>query len=299
MCLKKKIIIITRYLSDDGTRLQAIPSLFSLVHNKAEPTYDNTMKIICGLLGDKVFKEVMTDFELGLVNSVKKNFKYQSLLHCWFHMGQAIQRNVDKLGFKKNYQLGKEFDVNFRYIIVKTRSIALIPMQHVEFAIESVRNEFWFNKMENRRKYRLVFDYAYQNWLADTARFKPITWNCSKEKLKTNNATEGSNNRLNKQLGGNIGSSKWVTQITKLELQFQLEFDEMKRKNIKRKSKENIDNYLLKKDIIAKMNKLKINDTQFVKKFDTLWDQLILSIIQCSSSWKNMKQSDKNKFLPK
>ena len=78
------------FVSEDATRLQAIPSMFALVRGKAGATYNSVFGEAASKIGDKEFELILTDFELGLFNGAKKNFKSKEIKCCWFHLNQAI-----------------------------------------------------------------------------------------------------------------------------------------------------------------------------------------------------------------
>ena len=296
------VVVVHRFLSDDGTRCEAFEGAYAVLENKEKKTYKAVFDVFNSVLGEKKFVQLTVDFEPGLFGSADESLDSETITGCSFHMAQAQQRKVGKLGFKNNYDVQKnEFDIDLRELLIKIRSIGLIPKKFKELCIEITRNDFFYCNSTNNGKYQTLFDYCYNTWLSPNARYSIKFWDISDtSKLTTNNATEGINNKLNKKLNRSISILTWITELSKIEVQTKFKYEEMKRgAKIKKKRKNYVDNYMKRKEIVDEMNNLQFTDDNFDSKFDKLWQRLALSVSQASSNWNSLKDLHTDAFLGK
>lgn len=79
-----------------------MPLAYILLSSKHEDAYDvvftELIRIIKNNSNLKTFKDIkiMTDFELSLRKSIKKNFEFCLLNGCYFHYCKAIWKKIKK-----------------------------------------------------------------------------------------------------------------------------------------------------------------------------------------------------------
>ena len=61
-----------------------------------------------------IWKKVVNDFEAAVRNAIKKMQSDTEVQFCFFHLGQAVWRNVQKLGFTRKYTDDDEFRLNVK-----------------------------------------------------------------------------------------------------------------------------------------------------------------------------------------
>ena len=276
--------------------MQSFPSIYALVNGKSKDVYNSLFAKVCELLNNQEFTELSSDFEEALFACAKNQFNTKKVIGCLFHMGQAIQRKIGKLGFKNNYQIGDAFDINLRELIIKTHSIAYIPPKCKKYAVDTILDDFWFNNVANGYKYDLIFKYLENTWLSPNATFPVELWDCCNVILNTNNQTEGSNSKVNASLKGNMSLFSWKVKISKLETQYHLQYSEMQNKQMKKRPKQVIETNARIQVIIREMEKLQVN-SKFVESFAQLWQQLALALSKCSKSWSKLETLHTRQFL--
>ena len=291
------ICVPNRFATGDYKRMQGIPCSYALIKGKSEAKYDPIFKKMASLIGNKTFNELSSDLEPGLYNGAIKYFKAVRIILCNWHKIQGTQRKINELGFKKYYQRGKDLDIHFRELVLLTESIAYIPRKFKKYSIELTRNKHCSNNIQNEYKYYKLYDYYDSNTLLENARFHWKLWDVSGKRLNTNNVTEGVNYRLNTKLAGNLSLVRWTTEFNKLETQFKLEYNEMKQNGIKRRNIKSIENEMNRNEIINQMNELTFEQSNFDAKFDSLWQQLVLTLSKGSKNWDVMKQHHTKQFL--
>lgn len=99
--------------------------VYILLSNKSETTYVQAFETLKNLLEIKV-KYVVTDFELGLFNSIENVFKCR-INGCLFHLGQSIYRKVQKMGLSTAYRNNPAL----RNVIKSLLNFAYVPAEDV------------------------------------------------------------------------------------------------------------------------------------------------------------------------
>ena len=118
-----------------------IPLTYALLSSKSEELYDEfftqLIRNIKTVNKDLCYEElkIMSDFELSLRKSIRKNFKGCILQGCYFHFCKSIWKKIKKLHlFKKEY----------RY-----NTIILAFVMKVYPFIKGNKKEVYYNKIEN------------------------------------------------------------------------------------------------------------------------------------------------------
>ena len=144
-------------------------------------------------------KKVVIDFEAAVRNAIKKMQPDTEIQFCFFHLGQAVWRNVQKLGFSRKYMDDDEFRLNVKKMIC----LAFVPIDDVIFAFEALRKEDPSEEFQSLTDY---FEDTYIGACRGNRRVKPkfdiADWNVFNRVLsgepRTNNALEAWNGSFNK-----------------------------------------------------------------------------------------------------
>ena len=75
----------------------------------------------------------MLDFEKASINSFTQVFDQFSLMNCFFHLRQSVQRRIQK-SFKVKYRTDKDFALASRLVVF----LAFVPPEHTETAFEAL-----------------------------------------------------------------------------------------------------------------------------------------------------------------
>ncbi len=75
---------------------RAVPVVFALLPNKEAATYLKMWEVVPENVHFKpgLPQQIMSDFERGVMNTVKKIFPQAASVACNFHMMQALLRNI-------------------------------------------------------------------------------------------------------------------------------------------------------------------------------------------------------------
>ena len=106
-----------------------IPLVYALLPNKTQNTYEK----LFGCL-EQFGKKVIIDFEAAVRNAITEMQPDTEIQFCFFHLGQAVWRNVQKLGFTRKYMDDDEFLLNVK----KRICLAFVPVDDVIFAFEAL-----------------------------------------------------------------------------------------------------------------------------------------------------------------
>jgi hypothetical protein len=80
-----------------------VPTIFALLPNKQERTYDRMWHELKELEPSLEPTVLMTDFEMAAINSAKTAFPDIQTKGCYFHLGQSLWRKVQDLGLREIY----------------------------------------------------------------------------------------------------------------------------------------------------------------------------------------------------
>ena len=216
-----KIIIFTttdnmRYLSEveriymDGT-FQTCPSLFyqiftihafksgkqfplvyCLLPGKSRSIYLKALELLilkARQLGYNINpNEILTDFEIAIIQAIQLIFPSTTVKGCYFHFTQAINRKINTMGLQTLYKQ----DAVMNQFIRKTAALAFIPADLVFFGWNMVKT-----MAPIRPEIHEFLNYFEDTWLV--GQFPPVLWNVFNQDAhnpRTNNHVEGWHNKL-------------------------------------------------------------------------------------------------------
>ena len=174
-----------------------IPLVYALLTDKTSATYykffNRVREAMAGLRLVFNPSKIMSDFESGLIETVKLVFPSVNHLGCHFHFAQSIWRKVQDLGLVVDY---KENAV-IRAFIQRCIALAFIPLAEVEDMFMDM--EISLTATDNDRLRRFI-SYFRSTWLNGI--FAVSMWNKygNDHYHRTNNAMESWHAELKKCL---------------------------------------------------------------------------------------------------
>jgi hypothetical protein len=187
---------------------KVIPSVFALLPNKTEATYDRLLAALKSLRPSLNPETVMTDFEMAFINAFRQNFPTSKQRGCFFHLSQCIWRCCQShRKILEEYKSSPDFALQVRMLL----ALSFVPPSEViNYFEELVENII----LDNSEVLRPLLDYFEDTWIGRptgtrnrrrrSPMYKIDLWNCYdavKDGLaKTNNSCEGWHNAFNNHL---------------------------------------------------------------------------------------------------
>ena len=109
------------------------PLLYSLLSDKTKSTYVFMLNVLKSLLCDIECGIIMLDFEKASMYAFTQVFDQFSLMNCFFHLCQSVQRRIQK-SFKVKYRTDKDFALASRLVVF----LAFVPPEHTETAFKAL-----------------------------------------------------------------------------------------------------------------------------------------------------------------
>lgn len=189
-----------------------IPFVYALLNSKDETAYTKVLRVVLTAieqLGLTVTtNNIMTDFELGIINACRTVFPNSEVKCCFFHLKQSIYKRIGVEGLKVRYD-----DAEDRSIKVATQCMAAIAFVHIDNVKECF--DQFVESLPDDEAFDRVVDYFETNYVAGKPargrrkavkpRYPPELWNVHNSVLdnvaRTNNISEGWHNRFNILIG--------------------------------------------------------------------------------------------------
>ena len=183
---------------------RVIPCIFALVKNKQQETYEELLEII-NLLGEPLTPEyVKLDFEKSLINAVVSTYSDARISGCLFHLGQAIQRKVQSLGYMGYYRTNRDFKFYIRALC----ALSYVPIELVHNLFDQLMDDEDFPPACEE-----IYAYFYDTYIdaSDRSGYRVEYWNSLRAftvngVVRTNNGKEGWHNILNRCLRNKMKS---------------------------------------------------------------------------------------------
>ncbi|CAF1284973.1 unnamed protein product [Rotaria sordida] len=182
-------------------RKAVIPVIFALLPNKTQQTYQRLINELVQICPAWNPKSIMMDFEQAAINAFGDTFATttnpSTISGCFFHLQQSIQRKVQELGFKTNY----EQDLVFAHNVNKIAALAFLQPADISQGFDDLYNA-------SPPILRPLFDYFEDTYVGrhrPQGRSKPMfsieLWNMHQRttdlSMRTNNSAEAWNRRFN------------------------------------------------------------------------------------------------------
>ena len=118
-------------------RNNILPSVFVLLPNKQEATYERMWDEIKALKPGLSPSMVQIDFETGSMNAIRYAFPQAEVLGCYFHLGQSIWRKIQEQGLRNAYINGEDMRRSIKMVM----ALAFLPENEVGDAFDDVSDE--------------------------------------------------------------------------------------------------------------------------------------------------------------
>lgn len=184
-----------------------VPLVYSLLPDKQSSTYTEFLSVLKSKIPNKSPRKVIMDFELPMMNTIKKLYMDSQIQGCFFHFSQAVWRKIKKRSLIEDY----ESDSKLQFELKKLTALCFVPPNSVDEYYTSITESEYF--MANEEKLAPILNYFEDTWIGHLSRsgcrrkprFLVDWWNCYSTCLeggaKTNNAIEGWHNSLNNTIG--------------------------------------------------------------------------------------------------
>ena len=169
--------------------------MYGLLPNKTKATYRRFWLATLNLFGNEQPSPatLLTDFEPGAYLTAKETYPQVTLRGCYFHLGQAVDRNVAGLGLRAKYSQ----DGNFKLRVKSLPAIAFFKVADAIPAFEHLKMLFQGDEMQLVSYFERTYIGAVR--AGGNGRRAPLFptpfWNvrgrCDSGFLRTNNAAEG------------------------------------------------------------------------------------------------------------
>lgn len=114
--------------------------LYVLTTSKSNDAYDEIFREIVSLEPRINPTDVMLDFEMAVMNSIRKCFPLCQIHGCFFHFTQNIWRHVQTVGLQTVYTNDENFALKIRLLI----ALAFVPVDNViEAYAQLIETEFF------------------------------------------------------------------------------------------------------------------------------------------------------------
>lgn len=95
--------------------------------------------------------QVISDYEMALMEAVPEVFEDVEAKGCWFHYGQAIIRKAAQLGLNRNYRAGGVV----AHIIQEMIGLALLPPARIYEGFEVRKYKYYHSLIINFNSFYL------------------------------------------------------------------------------------------------------------------------------------------------
>ncbi|CAF2982191.1 unnamed protein product [Rotaria sp. Silwood2] len=170
-----------------------VPVVYALLPDRKAKTYIHLFTILfdeAKRLNKKLNPLlIMTDFEPGLAKAISLEFSEKTIQKgCFFHFCQSVYRNVQSHGLSSTYL----DNIMIRSVIRQMMALALVPEQYIPSLFDNLGKDL--NDSE-RDDLLPIFEYFKNYWMRQIS-----MWNVADIPDKTNNFSEGYNNRFKRRL---------------------------------------------------------------------------------------------------
>lgn len=151
-----------------------VPLIYILMSRKDEESYNEAFLKLLSLSKCR-FKSVTIDFEMALVNSLESVFFGIPIYGCAFHFGQAVWRQIQKLGLSTYYTNNSDFNINIRRLL----NLIFVPINAIENEYKRIiDNILLHNYPEQFLTFIKYFEKNFITTEFKKSKYKSAFWNC-------------------------------------------------------------------------------------------------------------------------
>lgn len=169
-------------ISLDENSVNFVPVLYILLANKTQAIYERLFTILKEQFMIQI-DQYKCDFELAVIQAVKKVYPNVKVTGCYFHYWKALVKMSKKLGFE-NLKDGK-------HITQLYMQLPLLPPILIPEAILGIQE-----KANDSAEYTAFSKYFSTQWMGI---YTENVFACYRENFRTNNPVEGWHGRLKKR----------------------------------------------------------------------------------------------------
>ena len=186
-------------------RMCSVPLVYCLLTNKKYETYKRVFEVIKNHCSENP-ESIMTDFEMAAINAVKDVFVGVHHFGCYFHLGQALWRRVQKEGLAQLYS----DNLTVKKSIKALQALAFVPLDDIAKCFYDLSLDEVIQidpRIENIYRY---FEKTYLGFhnarmkVITPARFPPATWNMRQRTIDQLPRTDNMHEAWHKQFTNNI-----------------------------------------------------------------------------------------------
>lgn len=169
---------------------QMFPIFYILLNGKQASMYDTMFQMVFRIMAqhNTVFSNlafIVSDFESGLISSVRAQFPNQIHRGCFFHFAQAVYRKITSSGFSSAYRQDPAFKQAIRELI----ALGHVPAQFKRAYLDDILRRF----AADQRVVNFVNEYFIPAWFT---RYSLQIWDWFMVEVRTNNYVEAFHSAL-------------------------------------------------------------------------------------------------------
>lgn len=153
-----------------------VPLVYAFLSGKSQVQYEAVLRAVRDAveayrINDCVPQAILMDFETAIINATKEVFPQASIRCCFFHLGQAVYRQVQLKGLQQAYT-----DENDRSLKISTHM--LLALAYV--SVDEVRRVFTMLQRDCPDQLEPIVKYFKQIYVGTNrreARYPPTIWN--------------------------------------------------------------------------------------------------------------------------
>ena len=225
-----------------------IPGIYSLLTNKGDDDYNYLFEYINTLIytneedSNNSKKTITVDFEVPLINNIKKHFKDFRMIGCFFHYKQALFRNAQKFKLTTKSKINQTLNLINNFL-------GLLPFKKV-FNLSTFNICMSQIKKKFNNEYDEYLNYFVKEWQQYFLNHM-LCYNLPEKQIRTNNIVENYNSQITKILGGKkiLNWSEYINFLLDEENRYKMQLYNYNTKIITNSNKEIKDNKNNKKII--------------------------------------------------
>lgn len=123
---------------------KSISLVYALLPAKDETTYKRLLQILKSLRPKMNPSSMMMDLEIAASNAFRTKFPNARVRYCFFHVEQALYRNLASRGLKARYAEDDQFNLKIKTL----PALGFVPVKEVEENFERVVGEKFADEQE-------------------------------------------------------------------------------------------------------------------------------------------------------